>query len=97
MAKKCGKCNVNKRGKVCFNCRDIEYEKYVGELKPLKTIQNPCFFCKKQLNGEIISVKVRQSFYKMMHKTCNSKRLKEIDDKKWRVKKPLQGGTGSKK
>lgn len=99
MPKKCGKCGSNKggKGKICFACKDLEYKNYVGELKPLKSIKNPCFFCKKELDGEVITVKVRNSFFKKMHKSCNTKRLKEINNRKWRVKNPLQGGTGSKK
>jgi hypothetical protein len=100
MSLKCEQCKTKKaikKGTLCFSCRDTQYASYVGELKPLKTIKKPCPYCKKDLGvGETVMVRLRRTSTKKMHKACNTKRLKEINTRKWNVNNPLKGGTGSK-
>ena len=98
---KCHHCKKRKAirsSKFCFQCKDDIYKSYVGELKKLKTVENPCFFCKKDLGSiDVITVKVRQNSYKKMHRSCNTRRLQAIKTRQWKVNHPLSGGTGSKK
>jgi len=82
----------------CLKCRDIEYQKFTNvAIEEKKIINNPCYFCKKEISYSSLDVRVSKKRVVKMHKSCNTKRLNQLKAKKKHIENPFRGGTASGK